>query len=594
MAIHCATKLAVAILAAISAVSPVAAGAAFRSASIKAVQQTAEGGVAERSIAGEQRRTVPGWGGPTWGGRSFSDSIVAFNPWTKVRTAPVIQNLKPIAPLDRVDQSSNLFGSITGAAPLAPTDEAHSLGYTPALQSDYVAPDKYPHTFPADRHYDSEEEDNSPLIPIADRHLIASADKLRPSYAWRSSGNYPLVAPADRIISSGQKMLGWLGAPHETQPWPVGSADYVKEKFARYFEQVHNDEQQRQADAQLREAYNAADRDKDGTVSRDEYDLLLMDGQNKTHEEAERLWGRYHTSKGAGLSRAEFRRLAHDGFDLGAISRSDISSVISLPGAPHKGFWGSGAKCPHDSYVTGAKLKIMPLAEHQDDTALNAVGLRCSDGTEVNTVEGPNGGWTEWAMCPEGQWVFSARARSHPYKKGQDNTALATLELGCRRPDLGAMARLRFVAEEPKKERKNVVTGVGPVAEGGGWTKEFMCGSKAAVCGAQAHVVRDQGAGDDMGLADLRLYCCSVPVDCSEACGPRRGPGSVQCQVCQIAAGMKKADAGLATSGGIKGRKRPSQEDFQGGRRRRSVIMPPLPSEIVPLPSQLLPLAATR
>jgi len=540
----------------------------------------------------EQRRylrTVPGWGGPTWGGRSFSDSIANINPWTKTRSAPVVQDLEPTAPFDRVNKEEGSWAStILGAAPKAPTDEFDSLGYAPVLRSDNVSPDLQVHTFPADQ--ERPDERTSSIIPMQDRELVASADKLRPAYAWRGSGNYPLVAPADRTISSKQKIYGWMGGPDESERWPVGSTDRVGDKFSKFFDQLHNREQRRQEANALEKAYNAADVDKDGTISREEYDKMLMEGQNKTQEEAEQLWSRYHLSEDRGITRSEYKHLAQDGFDLGAISRKDISSVISLPGAPHTGFWGSGAKCPEGSYVSGAKLKVMSLDEKGDDSALNALSFRCTDGTEVRTAEGPAGAWTAWALCPQGQHVFSVRARSHPFRKGQDNVALATVELGCRRPDLMEISRLKFAAEAPAVSRENEIVGIGPAAAGGGWTKEYMCGSKDAICGAQAHIIRDQGQADDMGVADLRFYCCASPVDCTEACGPPRGPDAVKCQVCQIAAGLRKSSVGLANGGAVQHRERSPNEDFRSGRRRRSVLMPPLPSEFVPLPSEIIPL----
>lgn len=494
---------------------------------------------------------APGWGAPSWGGRSFSDSIAAFNPWTKARRALVVQDLEPTAPFDRVDQASG--GSVLGAEALAPEEErgagAGEVGPT-ALRSDWLPPRQYPRTFPGDGD-ELAAAAASPIVPLADRGLVAAADKLRLPGLGRAADNYPLVAPGDRTMSSRQRADGWLYGSAALSPWVVASSDDVDEKFARYFDQVHGREQRRVAGARLAEAYAAADLDKDGTVSREEYDKLVgRGGQNKTAEEVERLWAAHHAAGGQqGLSKAEFNRLSRAGFDLGDIDRPDISSVFSLPGGPRLGFWGSGARCPAGTYVVGVRLKVMPLAGPKaDDTALNAVGLRCSGGKEVSTVEGPDGRWTRWARCPAGQQVFSARARSQAYAAGRDNAGVASLELGCRRPDLGAMARLRF-ADEAGIKRTGVVVGVGPTAKGGGWTKEFMCGPASAVCGAQAHVVRDQGRGDDMGVTKLRLYCCSTPVDCTTACGPPGGERSMGCKVCRMAVG--RAEAAVAVPGAL-------------------------------------------
>jgi len=245
------------------------------------------------------------------------------------------------------------------------------------------------------------------------------------------------------------------------------------------------------------------------------------------------------------MNKDEFARIVRAGFDLGAIARSDVAAVLTLPpGAPLRGFWGSGAKCPTGTYVAGVRLKIRPLAgAGHDDTGLNGVGLKCgggAKGAETKTVEGPDGTWTAWADCPEGQRVYSIRSRSQPYAASRDNAGIAGLMFGCRAADFSAMSELRF-GMDPMLAPPDVIVGEGPKAVGGGWTKELMCPPGSAVCGSQAHVVRDQGEHDDMGLVDLRVYCCNIAVDCDAACSMAKGgKGSIGCQVCQRVADGKQ------------------------------------------------------
>jgi len=488
--------------------------------------------MADASAGGD----VPGWGPPTWGGRSFEDSLANYNPWRKIRRIPVIGDLDPESPMDRLDKGWS--DSITGVEAMPPTDE--SAAHVSHLKSDYIHPDEHPETFPGDAYSNGPPSGGKgdPLQPIGDRNLVAYADKLRPPYAWRSSGDYPLIAPADRAISSRQKAFGWFGGSGASNPSHVAESDKLDPKVTRYVQQVYTREQRFLAGVHRDRRFKEADADNDGTISREEFDGLLKNRQNKSAEEIERLWGKFHMSDAPSMNRDEFARVAKTGFDLGAISRTDIAAVLTLPpGAPLDGFWGSGAKCPSGTYVKGVRLKVMSLAgKGQDDTGLTGVGLQCgggAKGAQTQTVEGPEGAWTEWATCPEGQRVFSVRARSQPYTASRDNAGLAGLMFGCRAADFSEMSELRF-GEKPWAKNPDVIVGVGPKAVGGGWTKELMCPPASAMCGSQAHVVRDQGQRDDMGLVDLRLYCCNIAVDCSAACSlAKGGPGSVGCQVCK-------------------------------------------------------------
>mmetsp|Transcript_72581 Transcript_72581/g.234572 ORF Transcript_72581/g.234572 Transcript_72581/m.234572 type:complete len:495 (+) Transcript_72581:119-1603(+) len=433
------------------------------------------------SAAASSKREVPGWGQPMWGGRSFEDSVANVNPWAKVREVPVVSDMDPVAPLDRLDKDTT---SVTDAAPLEPglvSAESHPPPPR-SLQSDWVAPYSFPRTFPAD--LESSEvlgKSSSPVLPLTERNLIASKDKL---------GNYPLVAPADRILTSRDRAAGWVGVS-DFDPWPVASTERVPERFSKYFQQVHDRELERTAKMRTDKGFKDADLDSDGSLSREEYMARVSGYQNKTEKEAEALWNK-----------------VHDG-------ESDSMNKVMSP--------AGGAA---------------------DDTALNGVAFKCTTGQEVKTVEGPDGQWTAWAECPEGQQVYSVRAKINAFMPGCDNTGLESLDLGCRMPDLSSMAKLRF-------GDGNAAVALGPGAlakggssHGGGWSNEMMCDSHSAVCGAQAHVVRDQGdKGDNLGVANLRVYCCSAPVDCRAACGPQNdGPGSVGCQVCRQAAGVAKPE----------------------------------------------------
>jgi len=63
--------------------------------------------------------------------------------------------------------------------------------------------------------------------------------------------------------------------------------------------------------------------------------------------------------------------------------------VISVSNGHKFGDWGPWQYCPDDNSAIGFGLKIQsPQGENADDTALNAVRLKCSDGTFIYSKEG--------------------------------------------------------------------------------------------------------------------------------------------------------------------------------------------------------------
>lgn len=432
----------------------------------------------------------------------------------------MVRNLYPVAPFDRVDKPYT--DSLTGAAPLAPTDQVESA-WTTDLKPDFVSRFEDPRNFPAEKPIP--EKDGSTLTNIDENELVAYPDRLRPGYMQQhlqtsTDENYPNIAPSDKMTSG---------------PYAVAVPDRVPEDFARFAAQVHDRELARDDKKVENAIFDRMDVNKDGAISREEYVAEVQGRQNKTEEEMERLWQTYHTAPTEEMLRPELKRLANTGFNLGTILRSDVSSVLEPPSGTPMGFWGSGAVCPAGSYIRAVRLKVMPTGPSADNTALNRVGFKCSDGSEAQTVEGPDGQWSQWAECPPGQQVFSLRVRAQDFKPERDNTGVNDMEFSCRAPDLSAFSKLKFGTGLPPE--RGTIVAAGATALEGNWSPELMCGPRNALCGMQANVKRDQGEGDDMGITDIKAYCCTAPVDCTRACGPPNGPLSVQCRVCHQAAG---------------------------------------------------------
>jgi len=424
-------------------------------------------------LAADHKGLPPGFGAPRPFGRSFHDAPVGNVDWVTHRQRIfVIGDMNPTAPMDQVSAD---HASVTGAMPAKPGGETvlRVDDVKPPMAPDRMQPKRilHPRTFPDE--------------PLGGHDVSGEGSPL----------SNTAVAPVDRLPS------------------------YV----TRYLDQRANLEQKRMAKKRVDEEWNRADVNKDGVVSEEEFSVELNERQEKKKDEIERLWQRYHQSESKFMTKAEFSRLARTGYDLGSISRQDVSTVMTPENMKGLGYWGAGATCPPRSFAIGAQIKKMKasLAHPSiDDSGINAVKFRCSDGSEVSTAEGPDGNWSSWTLCDEGQSIYAFRSQGHSPRKGLDNAGITGLDFRCRIPDLSEMSHLSF-------SDGNVTSQVA-------WSKELRCPPGSAICGAQANLVKD--VEDSMGVADVRMYCCNAPVDCSTICSDAsRGMKLVKCKACQQA-----------------------------------------------------------
>lgn len=438
---------------------------------------------------------------------------------------PMASEMNPVAPMDRLD--SPPVHSAIGAVPGEPSNTAgggngiRAGAAMPAYTADYYPEYRIARNFPEEDAAADQADVRGgmkSIIPLNEQRVVAKADSIAAG-AVKGETQIKPVAPADRLPAGQQA---------------VSPKDRVPNNSARHMEQAQ-DRQAAAADiSRLTAFFGKVDANKDGAISPAEFKKELSGHQNKTAEETEGLWNKFHQTDTPFMNKQEFLRLVRTGFDLGTVSRNDLASVMKTPVASGLGFWGNGAVCNGTSFVTAVRLKVMATsnAANSDNTGVNALGMRCSDGKELTTIEGADGSWSQWAECPPGQYVFSARTRIHDPLPGMDSAGVTDLEFGCRAQDLSAKTRLRF-GEKLAQPPKNVVIGVGQHAEQGGWTQELSCAPKSTLCGVSANVVRDQGAGDDAGVAGLRFYCCKSAMDCSAVCNSRaNGYITPECSAC--------------------------------------------------------------
>ena len=96
------------------------------------------------------------------------------------------------------------------------------------------------------------------------------------------------------------------------------------------------------------------------------------------------------------------------------------------------GSWGSRSSCPSGKNIIGFASKFEEDQRGGDDTALNSIKIKCSDGyiTEASNG-GPYGNWaSQISQCPSGS-VCGFRAKVEGDQGGGDDTSLNEIELYC-------------------------------------------------------------------------------------------------------------------------------------------------------------------
>lgn len=453
------------------------------------------------------------------------------NPWEKSKDFRVLDDLQPTAPMDRIDREN--MAAIMGEAPIGPGekgfDHPEGVAVYAGVKPDIVPPYQHPRDFP----YENQQSKCAPSsdVPLADRVIQGKADRIRQVGDWETNTmmNYPLKAPMDRIRP-------W--------PYPVAPEDRIASKYAKYFEQLYDGETKRRKAEYLADAIKTADTDGDNSISRAEFDAVIIDNQKKTKDEADTLWGRYHQSQSEDMGIDEFITMALAGFDLGFFDRKDKGPVLTLQCASPYGFWGGAVPCKEGSYVVGASIQVKPIVEGNtsvDNTALNNIKFVCDDGAELVSAGNDEGEWSEVGKCPEGQKMYGFSARNQPFGPGRDNTGINDVKFLCRSEDLINLTTIRFgnsSGPEAEGAPKSAVWAPVKVATEGGWGPEFNCGPAGMLCGLQTRVQpASENFPDGMGITNAKFFCCDSPLNCKSACkkDPAKGLKGMfdpRCQSC--------------------------------------------------------------
>jgi len=444
-------------------------------------------------------------------------AVAALNSWSVAPSLRPQEHGRKAALLRKRTVPAAILDASEPIAPAEELEERPRDSYDFLKEVRPMAPDilKSPNsTFPWNEALTADDDEID--VPMDHRKLQAYGDRLRRGDPIQQVVNpkepYPLVAPGDE-----------LGLIAEL-PEAVMSQEALSSSYAGVVSEVAAGTTMKKKEERFLKAFAKIDVDMDGSISQEEFKAVLEKKQGKPPEQAQYLWDKYHKSDGNFMSKTEFRNVWKNGYDLGQdFIDLDVERVLTSTAGTPLGYWGAGVACPTGSFANGARLKIS--SPHDGDlTALNAVGLRCEDGTELSTVEGPDGSWTEWAECPTNQYIHAFKLRNMIYKISMDNSAVNDMIFLCEDQVTGNTTELRFgVADTGESGVVVAAFNGGKMPTDGGWGLEKTCGaldqgSAGFVCGAQARLRTDTGGSDDMGITDLRVFCCLTPVDCTNTC----------------------------------------------------------------------------
>ena len=204
------------------------------------------------------------------------------------------------------------------------------------------------------------------------------------------------------------------------------------------------------------------------------------------------------------------------------------------------GNWGKWQHCAQGEYVTGMKVKsekfqgnaFMSWIHHlgegnilRDDSGINAIRLKCSDGKELISAEGVEGEWSHWVNVDEGKKLVVVEVRSM-IPCGSCGFFGGGSDCDC---DDVATSEIQFKHCRDLKYCKSYslrgywgVQGCWWIKPAHSWLPECdpkygydfegywsttSCPQGTAITGFRAQVQGDQGGGDDTGLNRLEFKC---------------------------------------------------------------------------------------
>ena len=160
--------------------------------------------------------------------------------------------------------------------------------------------------------------------------------------------------------------------------------------------------------------------------------------------------------------------------------------------------WGSWSKqivCPAGVYVSGFRLRMDGM-DSTDNSALNGIQLRCTDGTDTEKINGHWGTWSSWVSCDNQvnqdaiKYISGFNFRSQEGQgRVKDNLAGVDVKMQC-------------------NDNKELF---GNELDKGSWDSSTYqeCPTSQDFCGVQASIEPKRGGtGDDTALNKMSFLCC--------------------------------------------------------------------------------------
>ncbi len=177
--------------------------------------------------------------------------------------------------------------------------------------------------------------------------------------------------------------------------------------------------------------------------------------------------------------------------------------IETSAGTYDPGSWGTRLMCPEESFVVGYRLKVAPYQGFfRDDTGVNAIELKCSDGSVLrpmaNDGEAPWGTWGDFAECSRGEIATGFRTNDTTHQctgfwGNCDDSALNDIQLRC--------SNQNTIAVSNGLDRE----------ERGTWSDWHVANKNDAICGASIKVMHvDETTRDDVGMSAIRFNYCQL------------------------------------------------------------------------------------